>query len=498
MDELLTVSHVSKTFSGIKALEDVHLEIRQGEVHALVGENGAGKSTLMKILIGLYRPDQGAIRYRGHPLQWNAPHEALRAGLAMIHQELLPFREMTVAENIAMGREPTRRIPGWLDKTTLHRQAKQWLQRLGADLAPTRKMKDLRVAEVQTVEIAKALACEAQLIIMDEPTSALSEREIQRLLEVIGDLKRLGVAVIYISHKLEEIFRIADRVTVLRDGHHVTTETTGALDESRLIRLMVGRDIPAAIRKPPAAKGPEVLTVDRLSRPGCFYDISFRLHAGEIVGIAGLMGAGRTEVVHAIFGLEPASSGEIIVQGRRKKIRNPGDAMASGIALVTEDRKGSGLIPALSVKHNLTLSNLRHYCRFGGFIDRYREEQAAQEQCRNFSIRSSGLDQGVRFLSGGNQQKVVLAKALLTDPAILILDEPTRGIDVGAKAEIYELITSLARKGKAILMVSSELSEILSLSDRILVMRQGILSAAMDAHAATQEEILRHAMPIGG
>ncbi len=496
-ETILEVRAVSKAFAGTRALECVDLDLRSGEVHALVGENGAGKSTLMNILVGLVPPDQGEILLRGRRLPRHTPQGALRAGISMIHQELLPFREMTVAENIAMGREPICRFPGWVDRSVMNRQSAELLQRLGLDLPPGRKMKELRVAEWQVVEIAKAIAWEARVIIMDEPTSALSERETERLIEVIGDLKRLGVAIIYISHKLEEVFQLADRITVLRDGRRILTEEARSLDEKSLIRLMVGRDVPPRIRKGSPPKGQEILRTEGLSRKGAFRNISFRLREGEILGIAGLMGAGRTELVRVLFGLETPSAGEIRVQGRKVAFRHPGEALAGGIALVPEDRKSSGFIPALSVQHNLTLTNLQRFCRFGGWIDRTREEQAAAGQCRTFSIGCGGLGRPVRLLSGGNQQKVVVAKAMLKEPLVLLLDEPTRGIDIGARQDMYETILRFASQGMAILMVSSDLPEILSLSDRVLVMRQGTLAAEMETANTTAEEILHYAMPVG-
>ncbi len=491
---MLQVKSLSKSFPGVKALDQVSLDVARGQVHAVTGENGAGKSTLMRILIGLDAPDAGEILFKGRPVQLKNPHEALRLGISMIHQELLPFPDLTVAENICMGREPVRWFPGWLDKPAMHREAQRLLERLGVRLPPARKMRELSVAEMQTVEIAKALAYQADVIIMDEPSSAISEREVEALFEVIRDLKRRGVAVIYISHKMEEIFRIADVVTVLRDGRHVATRDIGELDENRLIALMVGRELNAAPPQSAAEQGEAALEVRGLSKPGVFSQVSFTVRRGEILGIAGLMGAGRTDVVSAISGLAPAETGEIRVDGRSVRIRGPRDAIANGIAMVSEDRKEYGLVPSMSVKHNVTLASLDRYCR-GGFIDRRAENQAADQQIQRFSIKTPDRNRKVKHLSGGNQQKVVIAKALLTDPAILILDEPTRGIDIGAKAEIYAIMRRLAREGKAIIMVSSEMAEILSLSDRILVMREGEITAELRPLDTTQEEVMKYAMP---
>jgi inositol transport system ATP-binding protein len=490
---VLRVRDVSKRFPGVQALDGVHLDIARGEVHALTGENGAGKSTLMKILIGMHAPDAGEIFFRGRPVRLKNTHDALRLGISMIHQELLPFPDLTVAENICMGREPTRWFPGWLDKAAMHREAEALLARLGVAIPPGSPMNRLSVAATQAVEIAKALAYNAEVIIMDEPTSALSAREVEALFTVITDLKRRGVAIIYISHKLDEILRMADAVTVLRDGRHVATCRIGEVDEQRLIALMVGRALTAPSARSAGPPGAAALEVRGLTSPGKFRDVSFTVRRGEILGIAGLMGAGRTELGSAIFGLAPAASGEILVDCRPLRIAHPGDALAGGIAMVTEDRKRFGVVPRMTVKHNLTLASLDRCCR-GGFIDHAAESRIAAEQMRAFSIRAAGSGQQAVSLSGGNQQKVVIAKALLTAPEILILDEPTRGIDIGAKSEIYGIIRRLAQAGKAVIMISSEMSEILALSDRILVMRAGAISAEFATGEATPEAILKYAM----
>ncbi len=490
---VLEVRNLSKSFPGVEALQDVHLQVSAGQVHALTGENGAGKSTLMRILIGVEQADAGEILYKEHRVHLKNPHEALRMGISMVHQELLPFPDLTVAENICMGREPTRWFPGWLDRTAMNREASRLLGRLGSSLPPDRGMKHLSVAEMQTVEIAKALANDAEVIIMDEPTSAISGREVEALFDVIREVTARGVAVIYISHKLEEIFRIADLVTVLRDGRHVATHAIGELDENRLVTLMVGRELSA---EPPAgseAPGDAALEVRGLSRPGAFQAASFTVRRGEILGIAGLMGAGRTELISAISGLAPAQAGEILIRSRGVRIRSPRDAIANGIAMVSEDRKEYGLVHAMSVSHNVTLAALGKFCR-GGFIDRAAENDATDRQIRALSIKTPGRNCQVQYLSGGNQQKVVIAKALLTEPEILILDEPTRGIDIGAKAEVHAIMRRLARQGKAIIMVSSEMAEIVSLSDRILVMREGRIAAELSPPHANPEEIMKHAM----
>lgn len=510
---VLQVRNLSKSFPGVTALESVRLDVRRGSVHALMGENGAGKSTLMKTLIGIHTPDGGEIRFKGQRVRVRNPHEALGLGISMIHQELLPFPDLTVAENVWMGREPTRWFPGWLDRQVMNQQTEELLGRLGVHLSPTRKMKELSVAEMQTVEIAKALAYDAEVIIMDEPTSAISDREVESLFRVIADLKQRGVAVIYISHKMDEVFRIADEITVLRDGRYVGTHAAAELDANRLIALMVGRELTgnrtvtkgqSPFVRTASGDGPLVtsasnagewaLEVRGLSQNGRFRNVSFQVQRGEVLGIAGLMGAGRTELVSAIYGLSPADSGEIRVDGRRVRIASPRDAISHRIAMVTEDRKQYGLVPKMSVKHNLTLANLQRCCR-GPLIDHRHENRLADEQIRAFAIKTSHRNQRANHLSGGNQQKIVIAKALLADPKVLILDEPTRGIDIGAKTEIYALISHLASEGKAVILVSSELPEILSLSHRILVMCEGSVTAELSPQNATQEEVLKYAMP---
>ncbi len=494
MNCAVDMRHITKSFSEVRVLNGVSLEVRAGEVHALTGENGAGKSTLMKVLAGLHAPDSGEVRLSGRKLELGSAPAALKAGVAMIYQELLPFRDLTVAENIFMGREPASRLLGWVDKAAMRREAGELLARLGVELSPTRKMKELRVAEMQTVEIAKALARRAEVIIMDEPTSALSQREAEGLFRIIGGLRERGAAVIYISHKLEEVFRLADRVTVLRDGSHVATQAINALTPNRLIALMVGRELPQALPTAVAAKGDAALSVRRLHKSGRFRDVSFEVRPGEILGLAGLMGAGRTDLVNAIYGLEPAEAGEIRVQGQTVRIRKPADALAAGIGLVSEDRKVFGLVPTLGVKPNMTLCALKRWCR-GGVIRRAAETRAADEQVRAFAIKTSGPDQPVEHLSGGNQQKVVLARTLLTEPQILLLDEPTRGINIAAKAEVHAFVTRLAALGKAVVLVSSELPELFSLSSRLLVMRQGEVTAQFYTRRTTPEEVLKFAMP---
>jgi ABC-type sugar transport system ATPase subunit len=444
---LLRVNNISKSFWGIQALGGVSLAVGAASVHALIGENGAGKSTLMRIVAGLERADAGEVRFSGR-------------GVSMIHQELMPFPELSIAENIFMGHEPTRGwIPGWVDKDAMRRGARDI-----AGLDPDRRMGELSVAELQTVEIAKALARDADLFLMDEPTSALSARESEALFVRIADLKQRGKAIVYVTHNLDDVFRLADTVTVLRDGRHVATRATAEATAAELISLMVGRAVETRYQRQPAATDEVALEV--------LGKVTFRLHKGEILGLAGLMGAGRTEVAASIY------------------LKNPAAALARGIAMVTEDRKGDGLALDLPVRYNLTLASLK-----GWLINGTRERALAREEVARFRIKTAGMDEPVRNLSGGNQQKVVLAKALLTRPRVLILDEPTRGIDVGAREEIYALIDKLAREGMAILLISSEMNELLQLADRILVMRQGVVVGEVRRGEATPDEILKMAMP---
>lgn len=491
---LLEIRGLAKTFPGVQALQDVSLDVFPGEVHALMGENGAGKSTLMSIIAGLQQPDAGELRFDGRRITIPNPHAAWRLGIGMIHQELLPFTSLSVEENLFMGQQPTSGFPGWIDRRTLRDRARHLLARLGATFPPTARMGSLSVAQMQTVEIAKALAHQVRLLIMDEPTSAISDREVESLFRIIGELRAEGVAIIYISHRMDEVFRAADRITVLRDGQHIETRAATEFDEPTLIRLMVGRELDATARREPTASPEPMLEVDALNLPGHFVDIGFTVKRGEVLGLAGLMGAGRTEVLNALYGLVPAASGSIRVEGQAVRIRQPADALRHGIAMVTEDRKVSGLVPRLSVEQNLTLAGLRRCCR-GPWISKAAEARTAQEAVAAFGIRARNQTQPVNQLSGGNQQKVVVAKALLTRPKVLLLDEPTRGIDVGAKAEIYALIDRLAREGIAIVLVSSELPELLRLSDRLLVLCEGRITAELDPRKAAQETILHHAMP---
>lgn len=491
---MLQVRGLTKTFAGVTALNNVQLSVRKGEVHALMGENGAGKSTFMKILIGLLKPDSGEILFDGQPLHVKGVSDALRKGISMIHQEILMVPELTVAQNIFLGRELTHRFPGWLNDRTVCQKAEEILAQIGVTIDVRTPMKYLSVAEMQMVEIAKAISNDARIIIMDEPTSAISDKEVATLFSIIKDLTRKGVAIIYISHKMDEIFSIADTITVLRDGKYIATNPASSINSNQLIAMMVGREIDSLFPDTDTPKGDEVLAVRNLSRAGAFTNISFSVRAGEILGLGGLMGAGRTEVARAIFGLDRIDAGDISIKGKPVRIKSPQDAIGHGIGYVSEDRKGLGFIPQLSVKDNITLASLTDYAK-GPFIQETNETTAAVRMVENLRIKTANLDQKVASLSGGNQQKVVIGKVLLSSPDIIILDEPTRGIDIGAKFEIYKLIRQLTANGIAIVLISSELPELVGMSDRVLVLSEGKQTALLSKNEATQETIMTYAMP---
>jgi inositol transport system ATP-binding protein len=459
-----------------------------------MGENGAGKSTLMKVLAGLYRPDGGHVEWRGARVDFGSPHDALVAGIAMIHQELMPIADLTVAENITLGAEPCGRF-GRIDRSAQLRRAKELLQELESEIDASRLMRTLTVAQTQVVEIAKALGRQADVILMDEPTAALSDYEVAALFRAIARLKARDVAIVYTTHKMDEVFRLADRISVLRDGRLVGTAPASDLSPAKLISLMVGREMADVFPTRSLPTEEVLLEVSGLTREPAYRDISFQVRRGEVVALAGLMGAGRTEVVSAIYGLQPAARGVITFKGRALVVRSPQDALAAGIGMVTEDRKGLGLIPALGVDQNITLTALRTLCR-GQLIDHRAEAAIVGAKIEDFAVKTSRPSQPIAQLSGGNQQKALLARCLLGDPDLIILDEPTRGIDIGAKAEIYALIQKLARAGKGVLLVSSELPEVLSLSHRIVVLRRGSVAATLEASETDQETLLRHAMPL--
>jgi inositol transport system ATP-binding protein len=488
---LLRMTGISKTFPGVRALDDVHLEVEPGTVHALMGENGAGKSTLMKVLAGIYHADEGTIWFNGADVSIPDSATALRLGISMIHQELSPVPEMIVAENIFLGREPLNRFK-LVDQRAMIRQAQALFDKWGIDVNPRARMKKLVVAQMQMVEIAKAISYDSRLIVMDEPTSAISEREVAHLHRMIASLKASGVAVIYITHKMDEVFKIADKVTVFRDGRHVSTLPASELDRQKLITLMVGRELTHMFPKEHAEIGEVVMSVRGLTRTGVISDISFDLRKGEILGLAGLMGAGRTEVLEAIFGVTKVDAGTVEMHGKPVRIQNPIDAIRAGIGLLTEDRKQTGIMGALSVTDNMTIANLERFSP-QGILRTRRMEAAVRQQKDALSIKTPSIRQLIKNLSGGNQQKVLVARWLLTQPDVLMIDEPTRGIDVGAKSEIHRLMSGLAKEGKAILMVSSEMPEILGMSDRVLVMAGGRITAEFSREEVTQEKVLEAA-----
>jgi len=490
-DNVLVMEHISKSFPGVKALNDVHLTVRSGTVHALMGENGAGKSTLMKVLIGMYIPDEGSILFQGKPVSIENTQQALRMGISMIHQELSPEPYMTVAENIYLGREPVGRL-GLIDKKKMVADTKALLDRLEININPNRVMRELSVANTQMVEIAKAISYDSRLIIMDEPTSAITEREVAQLFRMIRTLKEQGVGIIYITHKMDEVFQIADEITVLRDGQYIDTVGAANTDRNSLIAMMVGRELTNLFPKEDATIGEVVLSVRNLTRNGIVHDVSFDLRRGEILGLAGLMGAGRTEVIEGVFGIKPIDAGEITIMGKPVQIKSPADAIRHGMALLTEDRKLTGIMGVLSVRDNMMIASLGNYAKAGFMNKRLINDTCAREKTR-LELKTPSMDQVIRLLSGGNQQKVLVSRWLLTVPEILILDEPTRGIDVGAKSEIHRLMSKLAQEGKAIIMISSELPEILGMSDRVLVMHDGRVGGEFARKDATQENIMRAA-----
>lgn len=492
---ILQVTNLTKSYSGIKALDQVQLSLQKGEVHALMGENGAGKSTFMKILIGLITCDSGEIIFDGKTLQNGSVNDESRKGLSMIHQEILIVPGLTVAQNIFLGREKdiTSSKAVWLNDGRMHSKAKLLLDQLGIDIAPDIQMKYLSVAQMQMVEIAKAVSNDAKVIIMDEPTSAISDREVATLFRIIRELKSKGVSIIYVSHKMDEIFQISDKITVLRDGKYVGTKMAAELDQHTLISMMVGREITNMFPEVKSIQGDTVLSVKGLGKDRKFADINFEVHAGEILGIAGLMGAGRTEIARVIYGLDQPDSGAIYIHGEQVSIQSPRDAVKLGIGYVSEDRKGLGFIPQMSVLQNITLTSLKNH-RQGIFINTKSESEVTREMIGDLKIKTSGMDQKVTHLSGGNQQKVVIGKVLLSSPKVIILDEPTRGVDVGAKFEIYKLIHRLAEKGIAIVMISSELPEVLGMSDRIMVLSKGKQTAMLSKSIATQELIMKFAV----
>ncbi len=493
---LLEIRGVSKAFPGVQALDNVDFEVDAGEVVALLGENGAGKSTLMKILSGAYHMDKGEIRLKGQQVTPQNPHHAQQLGISIIYQEFNLTPNQSVATNIFLGREPYEKGPGGLmrfvDRSYMRREAAKLLERVGARFSVDALVRDLSVAEQQMVEIAKALADKAEVIIMDEPTSALGEEEVAVLFDIVQSLKKQGLAIIFITHRLEEIFRVADRVIVFRDGKRVGGMPIGEATSEKIISLMVGRPLEEVFQHGNGQKGDVVLEVRGLTRRGVIEDVSFSLHRGEILGLAGLVGAGRTETVRTIFGADPLDAGEIFIDGKKVEIHSPEEAVKAGLALVPESRQIQGLMLIHSVELNIAVPNL-DWLFPGRITHPQRTYELGQKYVDRLNIRTPSLAQKVMFLSGGNQQKVVLAKWLATNPKILILDEPTRGIDVGAKAEVHTIMNQLAQQGIGIIMISSEMPEILAMSDRVVVMYEGRVTGILDRAEATQEKIMTYA-----
>lgn len=488
---LLQMKGICKSFPGVKALDQVDFSIEKGEIHALLGENGAGKSTLMKVLSGVYKKDAGEIFLDGGPIEIHGPREAQKMGIGIIHQELNLVPELTVMENIFLGREP-HKLFGFVDKEKMRQESFEILKRLGTEIQPEDVISDLSIGMQQMVEIAKALSYETRILIMDEPTAALTERESEHLFKIVRQLAASGVGIIYISHRMEELFALSDRITVMRDGAYAGTVVTKQTQFDDLIKLMVGRELTERYPRKTADIGNEVLNVNKLCRGESLQDISFSVKAGEIVGVAGLMGAGRTELARAIFGIDPLDTGTISVEGKQSGIHSCQDAIRAGIGLITEDRKHQGLVLPMSVGDNISLAVLGEISK-GSFISGKRKMELINKQIDDLKIKTPNEAQLVRNLSGGNQQKVVIAKWLSTNPRVLIMDEPTRGVDIGAKVEIYHIMNMLAASGVAILMISSELPEILGMSDRILVMCRGRIAAELAREEATQEKIMAYA-----
>ncbi|MFD5598805.1 sugar ABC transporter ATP-binding protein [Leucobacter sp. NPDC058333] len=490
MSVALEMRGISKSFPGIRALSDVDLIARAGEVHAVVGENGAGKSTLMKILAGVYQPDGGTISLDGAETRISGPIDARSRGIGMVYQELNLVPDLTVAENIMLGATPSRF--GFVRRRALSEAAAVVLDAFDARIDPAAILGSLTVSQQQIVEIAKAYAQRPSIIVLDEPTSSLSEHEAQALFHIVRRMRADGIAIIYISHRLREVLELADQVTVLRDGRQIETRSADGLTAGEMIRLMVGRDLTDIFPKREVPIGDVVLEVDALTRPGAFADVSVSVRAGEIVGLAGLVGAGRTEVARAVFGLDRAQSGTVRVDGRDVFARTPAQGLAAGIAYVPEDRKRDGIVHSASIKDNVSLPVLSSLST-GGWISRTRERAMVRDQVETLGVSPPVIERAVDTLSGGNQQKVVIAKWLAAKPRVLILDEPTRGVDVGAKADIHEIIGALAAAGTAILLISSELPEVLAVSDRIYVLHEGHVSAELDRTEATEATVMHAA-----
>lgn len=492
-DVILEMKGISKSFPGVKALSDVSFELKAGEVHSVLGENGAGKSTLMKILTGIYSKDEGTISYLGEHVEITDTKMAQDSGISMIHQELNLMPDLTVAQNIYIGREPKSKIKFLLDENELNRRTQKLFDQLNLNLNPKDYVANLTVAKQQMVEIAKALSFNAKILIMDEPTAALTDSEIDTLFEIIEKLRSNGVGIVYISHRMEELKRITDRITIMRDGTYIDTVITKDTPIDRIISMMVGREIYDNTKPMVETATDEVVLQVKNMNSRFLKDINFEVRKGEILGFAGLMGAGRTEVARAIFGADSIKSGQITIKGKEVQIKNPNDAVKNGIGYISEDRKRYGLMVELDVKTNIAIASIKDFLNPFGWAKDSKISDKSKEMVEKLSVKTPSIHQQVKFLSGGNQQKVVIAKWLTRDCDILIFDEPTRGIDVGAKGEIYKLINELASQGKAIIMISSELPEVLRMSHRVMVMCEGRVTGELSYESASQEAIMNYA-----
>jgi len=494
----LELKGICKSFPGVKALDNVQLALRPGTVHALMGENGAGKSTLMKCLFGIYKMDAGEVYYDGEKIEINNPDEAMKHGIAMVHQELQPVLARSVAENMYLGRFPTRNygLLKVIDHKKMNEETGRWLKEVRMDFDPKAQLGTLSLGQMQSVEIAKAVSQQAKVVIFDEPTSSLSDNEVEALFRIMNELRDRGVTMVYISHKMDEIKRIADDITIMRDGTYVGTWTAEELTTDQIITKMVGRELTNVYPKRENTPGEVIMEVKNFSsiHEKSFQNVSFKIHKGEILGFGGLVGAQRTELMEGIFGIRKSSAGEVLIHGKKVLIRHPKDAMKAGIGLITEDRRGSGIFGCLSVKDNVGVAVYNKHLKVGFILDHKEINRIVDESIEKLSIKTPNMKEHISNLSGGNQQKVIVSRWLANDPDVLIMDEPTRGIDVGAKHEIYEIICDLAKQGKAIIMISSEMSELLGMSDRICVMCNGKLTGEItETTKMTQENIMKFA-----
>ena len=495
---VLEMTGVSKSFPGVKALDNVQLKLRPGKVHALMGENGAGKSTLMKCMFGIYKMDQGQILMDGAPVTIDDPMDALKKGIAMVHQELQPIPARTVGENIFLGRYPMKKALGFIpmvDHSKMYADTEELLKKVRMNFDPKQKVGELSVSQMQSVEIAKAVSANCRVLILDEPTSSLTANEVEALFRIIEDLKAEGVAIVYISHKMDEILRIGDEVTIMRDGKYIGTWEASELTTDKIITLMVGRELTNLYPKRENVPGEVVFEVKNFTsiNPRSFRNVNFQLRRGEILGVGGLVGAQRTELMEGLFGIRSHTTGQIFYKGKEITISRPKDAIDQGIAMLTEDRRGSGIMGVLSVADNISISSLNQYLQYKYFINGKKVEQLVQDNVKKMNIKTPSSKTLIKSLSGGNQQKVLVGRWLANNPDVLILDEPTRGIDVGAKYEIYCIIADLAKEGKSIIMISSEMSELIGMSDRIMVMCDGRVTGFVEGSEATQESIMTYA-----